>query len=556
MRPRPVVRRVWLNLPRPAPARPRTSLALRLAQNQTATVTTRCRPTISCLSPTTSSSINRKYASDQTQRRRWLRHEFKLLVRYLFISVGAVGCVSVLYFFYLEETREREYPTPHEWTWGERKLFRDAHKWTNPERRVSWSNAYHFARNLCLAFEDEKRSGGNIPRLSGVEDPNDEIPWEFISHDISGMSEEWKQGYFDTIMLAAKAAGQCDGWLKERGATKGMVWAPEYVIGPSNPRPTPIPPMSPPAPREEDCEVAFPPADRYYLKILATKGLNAGQKIQALLEYATFTELRRRPEDAPALYRNALAVATEGMDQTKLPFNPKTLVLKDKAPAPSENILNAITALANNKARTGDTASALPIYISLLKARRALPDKKPRTPQPPKPKLPLWRRVLELLGEPPYPPPPPDGTQPPWRSPEERCHEASLTLYIGEILYTSNSYEDGIAWTREGVDISEEQLRALSHLTKREAQTPKARCRECLKTGLDNWSVMVTRLASEERAKKNAKPSVLSFWSGEKQADGRWEAEGLVVLERMKRTLDLVEDVKRLDKGPTRYFSA
>jgi len=565
MRPRPVVRRAWLGLPRQTCPRSQTSLPLRIRQSQrTRSVATNTRPTIYATSPY-SSPLNRAYASEPTLRQRWLRHEAKLLVRYLWISVGGVACVAVLYFFYTEEKREREYPTPHEWTFQERKLYRDAHKWTNPEIRVSWSRAFQLARNLCLAFEDENRSGGSIPRLHDMSDPNDEFSWEFVSHDISGKSEEWRRGYFEIIMLAAKAAGQVDGWLRDKHDKNNMAWAPEYVIGPSNPRPTPIPPNAPPAPREEDCYVAFPPAERYYSKILATKGFNERQRLQAILEYANFVELKRRPQDAQALYNMALSVATEGRDQTQLPFNPKTLIIKDKAPAPSANVLDAITAIANYKARNGEAAAALPVYVSLLKARRSLPEQNQQTrisqPVEPKVKPPMYRRILEFLGEPSYPPPPPDGTQPPWRSPEERCQEASLTLYIGEILYASNSHEDGIAWTREGVDISEEQLRGMSHLTKREVQVPKTRCRECLQTGLQNWSVMVTRLAADERArreaKKDGKSGMLSFWgAAETPADGRWEAEGLVVLERMKRTLDLLEDVNRLDKGPTRYFSA
>lgn len=467
----------------------------------------------------------------------------------------------MLRFFYYEESHEREYPTPHEWQWAERKLLREAQRFADPDKLVNWPNVYHYARNLSLGLEDLNRHGSDIPGLT-EENPDDEFSWEFIPHDTSGVSEEWRRAYFDTLMFTAKAAGHCDGHMNEKNPQgKKILWPPEYVIGPSNPRPMPIPPKCPPAPREEDCIVVIPPAERYYRKILASKGFNQRQRVQTYLEYANFVELKRQPEDAPALYSMALAVATEGMDQKKLPFNPKTLVLEDNAAPPSANILDAITALANNKARNGDAASALPIYISLLKARRALSEKEPRAarPQPPepKPKPSMYQRFVDLLGEPPYPPPPPDGTQPPWRSPAERCQEASLTLYIGEILYALNSHEDGIAWTREGVDISEEQLRAMTHLKNRDVQTPRSRCRECLHTGLDNWSLMATRLVAQERAKMDEKPGVLSFWGGDKkQADGRWEAENLVVLERMKRTQDLVEDVKRLDKGPLRFFTA
>lgn len=556
MRPRPVVRRLWLHQPSitTTPRYTRTFAQRSLSQTQSARISTRCRPTVSFLSsPSPTLSPVRTYASERTKA--WLTHQGKLLVRYALISWGGAFCIFVIYFFYLEEKLEREYPTPHEWEWRERKMLRDAHKWSNPEHRpVSWAKTYQIARNLCMAFEDLNRQGSKIPRLNDHEDPNDEVPWEFIPHDISGMSEEWRRGYFEVIMLAAKAAGRVDGWLKEADGKNNHVWAPDFVIGPSNPRPRPIPAGSPPAPREEDCEVCFPPADRYYLKILATKGLTPRQKMEAALDYASFIETKRRPESSEALYNLALAEATQGMDQTKLPFNPKTLVLKDD-PAPSQNILDAITAIANHKARNGNTAAALPIYLSLLKARRSLSDTATRIPSPPNPKLSLFQRAVKLFGQPDYPPPPPDGTQPPWRSPEERCQEATLNLYIGEILFASSSREDGVAWTREGVDLAEEELRQLSQTGA--AGPGKDRCRECLQMGLDNWSVMVARLAKEEQLRRESKPGMLSFWSsGRDDANGRWAAESTVLEERTKRTSDMVEDLKPLNEGIMRYLRA
>ena len=570
MRYRPVVRRLWLHQPGAGAASPRCTrtLAQRTLSRtqQSANVSTRCRPTVPFLSPSSSSSSGttiqapvRNYASERTKQ--WLSYQGKLLVRYALISWAGGVCILVIYFFYLEEKHERQYPTPHEWAWRDRKMFRDAHVATDPQNGfISWSMAYQLGRNLCMSFEDVNKTGNEIPRLHDHEDPNDEVPWEFIPHDISAKSEEWRRGYFDIMMYTARAAGRVDGWLKDTtGKTSNQVWPPEFVIGPSNPRPRPIPPGSPPAPREEDCEVAFPPADRYYLKILATKGLEPRQKMEAALDYANFIETKRRPESSDALYNLALAEATQGMDQTKLPYNPKTLVLKDTGPPPSQNILEAITAIANHKARTGDTAAALPIYLSLLKVRRSLPDTPPRTPPKPKPRLPLYRRALNMIAEPDYPPPPPDGTQPPWRSPEERCKEASLRLNIGEILYTSSSKEDGVAWTRDGVDLAEEELRELSSQSEGPS-TAKDRCRECLKTGLDNWSVMVARLAREEQLRREeSKPSAFSFWSttsSSEDANGRWAAEGAVVEERTKRTKDMVDDLKPLSQGIAGYFKA
>lgn len=538
-------------------------------QAQWASTSTRSRPTLSFLSSPVSARAApvRTYASERT--RKWLRHEFKLFVRYAALSwVGAL-CVFVIIYFVNEEKLERAFPTPHEWTWVQRKYLRDAHKWTDPDYKpvVNWAKSFELARNLCLIFEDVEKEGNKIPRLTDHENPDDEVSWEFIPHDVSGMSEEWTRGYFETMMLAAKGAEFLDGWMRD--VNRKCVCAPEYVIGPSNPRPKPIPPGAPSAPREEDCELAFPPADRFYMKILATKGFSARQKMEAAFEYANFIQWKQRSQGADALYNLALAEATMGMDSSKLPYDTKTFVLKDGVPPPSLNILDAITAIANYKARSGDVSAALPIYISLLKTRRSLPDEPPRGYYQQlarsKKNEPWSRKVFNFFLPPDYPPPPPDGTQAPWRSPEERCHEASLNLYIGEILYATNSRDEGLAWTRDGVDIAEEQLRVLPQnpaATTRAVQGVRQTCRECLKTGLDNWSVMVAKLAKEEnlrRDKSASTASSFSFWSTKEAApagEGRWDAEGSVVKEKIRRTQELVEDIRPPNEGILKWFKA
>jgi hypothetical protein len=278
--------------------------------------------------------------------------------------------------------------------------------------------------------------------------------------------------------------------------------------------------------------------------------------MEAALQYASYTEYKQMPEGAQALYNLALAEATSGMDESKLPYDTKTFVLKEGLGLPSSNILDVLTAIASFKARQGDVASSLPIYLSLLKARRSLPSKAPRVPIPERRNLSTYRKIVEFIAPPDYPAPPPDGTLPPWRSPEERCQEAALNVYIGEILYAKSSREEGLAWTRDGVDVAEEQLRELS--VSNSDKITKQTCRECLVTGLDNWSLMVTRLANEERLKKEegAKPASFSFWSGPQEAPDRWAAEETVLKERMRRTRELTEDVEPPALGIMSYLKA
>ncbi|KAF4978764.1 hypothetical protein FZEAL_4909 [Fusarium zealandicum] len=534
MRPRLVGRRVRLITPRQP--------CLRSTFTCNTQLTTKSRPNLPFLAiPISNRAVVRCFT---TERKQWLRHEAKLAVRYTVSFWGLLACCGVIWFFVNEENLETRFPTPHEWGWMTRKFLRDAHNSKDPQNgEVNWPWAFELARGLVLRLEDAKVDGQDVPKLSDRVDPGAELPGEFNPCDISDKSEEWRRGYFEAIMLAAKGAEHVDGWVRD--LSRNIISPPEFVIGPSNPRPAPIPPGQPHAPREEDCEVAYPGADNFYMKILATKGFSPRQKLEAALEYASFMEFKQRPEGAEALYNLALAEATQGLDMSNPPYNPKTFILNDRAGPPSQNILDAVTAIATHKARSGNISAALPIYLSLLKARRVLPSNPPPSATP-KPKArSRLAQFIWFFSQDEYPPPPPDGTQPPWRSPQERCQEASLSLWIGEILFASSSKDDGLSWTRDSVDVAEEQLRNIDPLN--EDKSAKQTCRECLSAGLENWGRMVIKLAKEEeqrREKAVTQSSVFSFWSGASpNAEDRWTAEDAVVKERVRRTRELIEEV-------------
>ncbi|KAG6206939.1 hypothetical protein E4U35_001338 [Claviceps purpurea] len=528
----------------PTSAGPRF-ISVRSFGHQTKFTCVRSRPSLPFLFvPTARPSVARSFTSERTP---WLKNEAKLFARYT-LTIWAVGaCLAVAYFFINEEFNEREHPTPHEWSFMTRKYLRDALELQNPrDGMLDWARCLELAREVVIRLDDSKASGSKVVKLSEKEDPALEVPGEFINRDISAMSEEWRRGYFEALMLAAKAAEHVDGWMRD--TERNIVWAPEFVRGPSNPRPRPVPRGQPHAPREEVCELAFPSADHWYTKALTTVGLTSRQRMEVALEYATFLEFKHRP-GVDALYELALTEASGRLEPSKLPYDSKTLVLKNNpsGPAPSLNVLDTLTVIANHKARKGDTSSALPMYISLLQARRSLPT----TPPPQtnkKSSQSLYETFVTTFGPPAYPPPGPDGTSPPWRDAHERCQEASLSLYIGEILYaTCASKDEGVGWTRDGVDLAEEQLRALDTPITTENKDANRVCRECLATGLENWSVMVSRLAREEDARKSTgastSGSLFSFWGGgSPDAEGRWAAEEAVVLERTRRTSALLED--------------
>jgi len=117
--------------------------------------------------------------------------------------------------------------------------------------------------------------------------------------------------------------------------------------------------------------------------------------------------------------------------------------------------------------------------------------------------------------------------------------------HIGEILYASSRKEDGLAWTREAVDIAEVEARRKDSGV---GEAEKRRCKQCLEVGLGNWEKMIERLAREEKRGKEEGKGKKRGWlgfgegDGEEDAIGRWESEEKVVEERMKRAREILGD--------------
>lgn len=489
-----------------------------------------------------------------TETKQWLKHEARLVARYSFGIWGACLCVAVLYWSINQEILERQFPTPHEWSFTTRVAYRiSAEIPHNPDTtQINWVEVFAGAINAIERLEDPNIDGAGVKEL--VEGSVYVEGVGRLGLDVSEKSEEWRRGYYDTMMLIARAAEQLDGWMRDR--TRDFLFPPDMVVGPSNPNPKPIPAHIRGAPKEEDCEVAYEPAENFYLRILTTKGFTSRQKMDAALAYASFLDFKKLPDAAESMYKWALSLATEDQPASSPPlYDPKTLAVNEKAGRPPANLLTALTAFATHKASSGDVATALPIFLSVLRARRTLSDHPP-PPPPSGPRPSLLETITSFVQQPPYPPPPDDGTSPPWRSPQELCEEAGLSLYIGEILFATRGGEDGVAWTREAVDEAEEQLREVAN--RKGADATRKTCRECLSTGLSNWSAMAAKLVREEAERKaNREGSGFGLWSSRKEeSGGRWEAEEGVVKERIRRTRELLQEVKPADNPLMTLFKA
>ncbi|RYO79931.1 hypothetical protein DL766_007427 [Monosporascus sp. MC13-8B] len=540
---------------------------------------------------------NQQFRYLTTERKRWLAHEMLMAGKYTVYFWAILGLSVVAYWSVQQEWLERRYPTPHEWGFLTRMRFRLA-KWA-PERTdvpyTDWVQIGSYAKNVLERLEDPNIEGAGLQELT-----EDGARIEGIGkrgYDLSAKSEPWRRGYYEALMLCAKAAEHLDDQVVD--TTRHLVFPADQVRGPSNPNPRPIAHGSPSAPHERDCERAFEPPETFYRRVLATRGFTPKQKMDAALEYASWLDFKGTPDASARMYERALSLANEGSLPNRPIYDEKTYVLRDDRGArkPSANLLTSLAALAAHKARNGDVSSALPILISVLRARRSLPSPQQsaddsrtgtaRSSSSPWTTANLVGVARRIVFEPEYPPPPDDGEAPPARDPRELCEEAGLDLYIGEIIYASSGgsgkgREDGLAWTREAVDLAEEQLRKLgrgggssSSRDAGRAVAARKTCRECLDAGLRNWAEMAGRLAREERERRSAARSGgssgwLGLWGdggetrgggggggagtgagagAEAEETGRWAAEEQVVRERTRRAQELLDELEAPKTG-------
>ncbi|KZF19291.1 hypothetical protein L228DRAFT_251413 [Xylona heveae TC161] len=522
------------------------------------------RPQLPFLAPPSSAHSSKRNGGQwqfarllTTRRKRFLKEQLWLAGRYTFFGWTTAVLLLIIGFGVQNEFLERKHPTPPEWKWVTRMNYRNAKAQEDPEFNgtglVDWASTGNMWRNVIRRLEDPKKDGAGVrEQIDGgiyVADLGK------AGYNVQRMSFAWKKGYYEALMGAAKAAEHLDGWVKDN--TRNIAFPGDVVIGPSNPNPKPIPSGAKSPPREEDCSPAFESSEYFYLKILTTKGFTGKEKLDAALAYADWLDFKKLPESAEETYRWALDIARDGLLNPDEVVDPKTGVIHSHAPHVSANILLTSTSLAVHHARNSNVSAALPIFLSVLRARRALLPEPPATPivseikdqQKPSFFMGVVSLFKNLLVPPPYPPPPPTGDEPPYRDSGEICEEAGLMANIGEILFATASSNDGLAWTRDAVDIAEAHL--VDHETSADG---RARCSECLDVGLENWRKMVRKLVREEQAqKKQGTPSGIRSWFGGSSAqstEGRWAAEEKVVDRRMQRARELKEQHGLVKVGP------
>ncbi|KAL1843271.1 hypothetical protein VTJ49DRAFT_2380 [Mycothermus thermophilus] len=539
-------------------------------QSTVARIDFRGRPRLPFLAvPTTHAGLVRYLTTDRAAK---LKYEIKTGIKYTgYVWIAGLSLLAA-YFAIAQEGLERRYPTPHEWSFRTRMNFRGGNcaRYEPPQGKVTdWLQVAWWFEQAINRLHDPNIDGKD------VKDAGHEYPPG--TKDVTAKSEEWRRGYFMTLMGYAKAVEYMEGWVLDK--SRNICFPPGTMIGPSNPFPKPLPPGFKGAPREEDCVPRFDSPDDIYVRILSTPGFTNRQRIEAGLAYASWLEYKGITGPASIVFEDAVRLAaTERPDLPAEPLDNKTYVLNDAAGPPSENLITTLTAYATFRARQGDVSSALPILVSLLKARRSLPatppisltasldTSKPKNDSP-------FSKLTNFFAPPPYPSPPPDGTSPPGRDNAlSTCQEAALSMHIGEIMFATSpdSREEGLAWTRDAVDVAEEQLHKLPQAAYAALDNPaRVACRECLAAGLANWKAMVGKLAREEEERRKKQQQVgdgrggwlSGLWSragGGVQAEAvnRWAAEQKVIEERQRRARDLLEDMRPPGRGILSFVQA
>ena len=521
------------------------------------------------------------------ERQKYLTNEFRLAGKLFVYGWSLVFLYKVFSFGVKQEIRERNTPTPPEWTFSSRVQYRDSRAFEDPDESpsgtVDWVNLGQRYEGLLDRLEHENFDGADVRLVSQDETNGRTEGGDGSGLDISAKSEPWRRAYHDVLMRVASAAQHIDGFVRD--VTGSFTYSADVVIGPSNPRPRPMSFGAGPAPLEENCVPTFDKPDRYYDKLLTTRGFSPRQRLDAALAYADWLDFQGMSSRAEEVYKQGLDIILNALPTpaARKAVDPQTGIIIDSGggASMSANVLLATSSLAIFYARHHNYAAAAPIFLSILRARRQL-DSPPsqidseRVSSRQRKETP-FTVMMSYLKPHEYPPPPPSGDDPQFRDSTSICEEAAIMAHLGEILFASSTspspaststtaaatqkHRAGLAWTREAVDLAEDTLLA-AH---RSDDTAREKCKDCLNMAMENWSTMVQQLATQEHNARNpdssssfssvsddansprapvpTQPAGRAFrvWSWlrgktgtpiESEAEGRWEAEVKVVAER------------------------
>ena len=466
-----------------------------------------------------------------TERKRYFKEQLRLGVKLTIYFYVIYFCFCAVKFGIQSEQLERKYPSPPEWSLFTRMEYRivrgDESPSANPEGLVHFARVGQWYLMVLKRLEDPSIDGADL--RPGLKDEGEiyvpEIGDTGIAKgglDISSKPEPWRRGYHTCLMGAARAAENLDGWVRD--TTRNISFPANMMIGPSNPRPKPVPYAAEAAPLEENCVPAYQSPELYYSKILTTQGFSTRQRLDAVIAYADWLDFKGLSATAKETYARGLDIALEALPiEAHNIVDTKTGVITDNPAFISSNLLLATTSLAIHHARNKNLAAALPIFLSILRAKRQLPfpppnDTRKKDEMDSRKENGLLTILTNFLYTPPYPEAPPSGDEPQFRTPMTLCEEAGIMSHIGEILFasalqpstksttsfasakttSSQSLHAGINWTRDAVDTAEATLQA----TPRQDAEARKKCAVCMEVGVENWDKMVGKMLRNAQSQR------------------------------------------------------
>lgn len=445
-----------------------------------------------------------------TETKVWIRKQGKTVLKTTVYFWIFIGLASVVSFGIKQEIVERKYPTPSEWSFKSRMEMRATNSLEFDEQGiVNWIVIGYRKLGIIRRLEDptidgkglrEREDGGIL--VSGVGK---------TGFDITAKSLEWREGYYNCLMATAKAAENVDGWVKDE--ERDAYFPAIYMVGPSNPNPKPIPVKGVLPPREEFAQPAFEAPDGFYLKVLTTKGFTNGQKIAAAIAYGDWFAYKKLPESSEEMYRWALDIALEDVQEPERMVKKSTGIIVENATSVTPNVLKATTALATHYASTGDLASSLPVFLSVLRASQNAP----LSTVPIAKESNKQYSAMDILSPAPKMEIKSSGDDTYFRTESSTCDDARIMNNIGELLFASAKTEAqqmiGLRWTKDAVDLAEktkqDQADKLSEATRR-------KCVKCTDVGLSNWIAMLQTLDEQDNVTKSStvKQTAKSSWLG------------------------------------------
>nr|OQO32670.1 hypothetical protein B0A51_00048 [Rachicladosporium sp. CCFEE 5018] len=469
-----------------------------------------------------------------TENRVYVKDQLWLAARWTAIGWTVLVLTGIAYFGWQIETDERSRPTPAEWSFFTRNLLRGA-RFDRDDRagtgRVDWAKVASTYLAALLRLEEGKDARGVVELVDGEGISIADVGR--AGYDITGKSEQWRAGYFEVLMGCAEAAEQLHDMVVDK--SRGLVYPREVVVGPSHPDPRPLPSYLGKPPREEDMAPAFEAPEVFYMRVLTGRGFSTQQRLDAVWRYANWLELQGTPQTAGEVYKWGVDIALAALPLQDGIIDKVTSVLSARtsdagAAVMSSNLLSATKALAVHRARTGDESSALPMLLSILRARSTTPliiESSPRNAPTDGTTTnasesagldALSQSIVGLFQTRMMAVPSQTGDEPFTRpSMEPGCEESELMLYIGEILSASSpTSSEGLAWTRQAVTIAEAALdtkqgaRPLS-------EAERIKCKACLSTGVANWETMLQqRMAGPGGASESARGTSAGWldWRG------------------------------------------